>query len=468
MIWTGFDRVGTQAMQFVIGIIIARILMPSDYGIIGMLGIFMAIAATFMDSGFSSALIQKKGKKPQDYSTAFYFNLAVSALFYAILYICAPAIARFYEQPLLTDVLRVYALTLIVNALSTVQTARLSIELNFRLQAAASVASTLLSGVLGIWMAYSGFGVWALVYQSIASSSVKAVVLWLMSGWKPSMSFSVESFKGLFSYGSRILASNIINTVYDNIYTIIIGKIFTPAQVGYYNRANQFAQAPSSTISGTVLKVNFPVLAKLQDDDEALLKAYRQFLRMAIYILYPFLFGLAVVAEPLIAVILGEKWLPAVPYLRILCLGFLFAPLTDINLNLLYVKGRTDLVLKLELIKKPVAFLILAAFCPFGILWLCASRALYSIVAFCINCHYTKKLLGYGIWPQVKEILPILLYCILMSAIVLVVLAMAQNPVVQCTAGIIAGIVSYTGVSVAFREETFSKILGIIKGRARK
>ena len=465
MAWTGAERLANIVIQFIIGIIIARVLMPSDYGIIGMLAIFIAIAQSILDSGFANALIQKKDRNDIDYSTVFYFNIVVSILIYALFYISSPFIAKFYDMPILTDVARVVSLSLIINGFSVVQTAKLSIDLNFKLQSIASIVSVLIAGGVGILMAYRGLGVWALVAQSVITAVVRTLILWLYSSWRPIWIFSVESFNQLFAFGSKLLCSGLINTIYDNLYTLVIGRFFSVAEVGYFTRGNQFALLPSSVITQMVLKVNYPILSSLQDDDVKLIAAYKKLLRVPIYILYPILFGLGVLAEPLVLIMLGSKWLPCVQYIQILCLSNMWTPLTHFNLNLLYVKGKSDKVLKLELIKKPIAFAILLASIPFGIWWMCASQVIYSFIAFTFNCYYTKKILNYGLFAQIKEILPIVVNVSIMSLLIILSVGFFSSALLKLVVGCIVGIMSFIAFSIFTRDTSFHDLLDIIKTR---
>lgn len=458
MVWTGVERFGVQFIHLITEIIIARMLMPADFGIIAMLAIFMAIAQSFLDSGFASALIQKKDRTEVDYSTVFYFNIVVSLVLYGLFYVTAPLIAAFYDMPILTDVTRVYTVSLVLNGLTIVQTAKLSVDLNFKLQAIASLVSMIVAGLIGIAMAYMGFGVWALVALGVAIAGVRMIALWLLSSWKPLWAFSFDSFRQLFSFGSKLLASGMINTVYQNLYAVVIGKAFAAASLGFFNRAEKFASLPTQSITQIVLKVNFPILSKFQDDNEKLISLYKRLLRAPIYLLYPVLFGMAAVAHPLVEVILGEKWLPCVPLLQVLCLGYIWGPLTHINLNLLYVKGRSDLVLRLEFIKKPLAFIILFASIPFGLLWMCVGKALYEFIAFSFNCYYTKKLLGYGMLEQLREISLIMFNAVVMAAGVTAVTVFIAPPLIKLVVGVLIGGGLFLLLSLITKDQTFSEL----------
>lgn len=457
--WTSIESLLTQILQFVISIVIARRLMPADYGILGMLAIFMGISQTFLDSGFGSALIQKKDINQADYSTAFYFNITIALTLYTILFFSAPCIAEFYKQPILVPVARVYMLSLVLNGLNIVQHSRFSRNMDFKTKAKISIISLLSSGIVGITMAYTGWGVWSLVWQGITSALVYTLLLWSWGHWIPSRVFSKTSFKALFGFGSKILCSAIINSIYSNISTLIIGKAFKATDLGLYTRARTFAALPGNTITGIVMKVNYPVLARFQDDNEQLMSNYKLLLRAPLFLLYPILFGMSCLAYPMIDVVLGAKWTGCVTMLIILCFGFLWTPLTVINLNLLYVKGRTDLVLKLELIKKPIAFLMLFSAIPLGIYGMCAAVSLYEFVAFSFNCYYTKKILGYGMLQQLKEITPIIGYGMFMAVCILALTWFIPIQGVKLGVGIPVGITSYIAIARYKHDVTLQSLI---------
>jgi O-antigen/teichoic acid export membrane protein len=468
MAWTLIERLSVQICQFVIGIVLARLLMPSDYGIVGMFAIFMAIAQSLLDSGFNRALIQKKDRTNVDYSTVFYFNLAISIFLYVIFFFAAPYIASFYRTPILTDVSRVVSLSIIINALSLVQTAKLTIELNFKLQSIASVISVITSGVLGVILAYCGFGVWALVAQGLSSAFVRAIILWVFSHWKPLLAFSNKSFKSLFSFGSKLLIGDLIHTIYTNMYTLVIGRAFNSSDVGFFNRANGYSALPYSVFSQVVNKVMFPILSEKQDDNKELLNTYNKLFKVPMYLYTPIMFGMAALAKPLIYVMIGEKWLDCVPLLQVLCIGFVFSPMTAINLNLLYVKGRSDISLKLDLIKKPIGIIILFASIPLGLWWMCLGKALYDFVAFAMNCYYTKKLLNYGFVEQLKSIAPILLYSTIMLVFILLFNSLFTSYWFMLINGLLLGFCTYIGLSILFKENALQICINLVKYKISK
>lgn len=463
--WSSAQSFITQALQFVISIIIARQLLPSDYGILGMLAIFIGISSTFLNSGFGSALIQKKEATQVDFSTAFYFNVGMGVFLYLLLFFFAPLIADFYDQPILVSVTRVYLVTLVINALNISQRARLSRRLDFKTGAVITIISLVISGIVGIWLAYSGYGVWALVWQGIASAASYSIILWIKERWLPSLVFSKESFNALFGFGCKILGSSLINSIYSNISTLIIGKAFNASDLGYFSRAQNFSVLPGNTLTNIVVGVNYPVLSRYQDDNTQLLANYKVLMRMPVFILFPILFGMATLAYPMIGVLIGSKWLESAPMIMILCVGCLWQPLTHINLNLLYVKGRTDLVLRLELIKKPIAFLMLFGAIPFGIYGMCVSIALYDFVAFCFNCYYTHKILNYGFWKQMKELLPILGYSTFMALVVLAVTFTLHSDIMKLVMGIPIGAISYYLISRLFHDQSLMTLRKMIVAR---
>mgnify|MGYP001521616036 FL=1 len=307
--WTSVERIGSQVLNLFIGIAIARILSPEDYGIIGMTAIFLAVASTLLDSGFGSALIQNQNRTETDYSTCFYFNIIVGLFWYVVLFLTAPLIADFYRTPLLESVCRVLGLVFVFNSLTISQTARLTVEFKFRELCFVTLGTQLLTGIVGFIMAFKGYGVWALVFQQVGAAFLRVCLIEWITHWKPLLLFSKIAFCKMFSFGSKILCSGIINTVYDNIYTLVIGRVFSPVEVGFYNRGNQFAQLPSQSLLSVVMKVVYPLMAEVQDDSEKLCRAYQKFLRISVFILYPILIGLIVLAEPFIHVLLGDKWL---------------------------------------------------------------------------------------------------------------------------------------------------------------
>ncbi len=392
--WNAIGNFSTDAVRFIIGLIIVRLLEPDDYGVIGMLSIFIAISQSFVNSGFGNALIRKIDRTEVDCSTAFYFNIAVAVLFYGILFISAPYIAAFYKMPILTEVTRILSLMIVINSMSIVPRALRSIAVDFKSQAYSSVVSVIVSGTVGLYLAYTGYGVWALVWQSVVGSIVSVTVLWLLARWKPLWIFSWQSFKSMYSYGSKLMVSGLMNTVYSHASSLIIGKFYTPAELGYYDRGHQIASMPSLKLSSVLHGVTFPILAKLQNDNERLINVYQKYLATTSLVIFFLMTLLAVIAKPLILILLTEKWVGVVPFLQVFCLAFMFDTVCKLNNNMLYVKGWSDLFLKLEIIKKVIVTPVLIMAIPFGVMALCSVAVVHTMVDITCSTFYLKKLLG--------------------------------------------------------------------------
>lgn len=464
IIWSGIERFSVQGIQFLIMIIMARLLTPKDYGLVGMLTVFIAIAQTFIDSGFSQALIRKQNRTETDNSTVFYFNIGVGICIYILFYIIAPFISKFYDTPELTAIMRVISLGVIFNSLAVVQRALLTIKIDFKTQAKASLIAAILSGITGITMAYKGFGVWAIVTQQLINLGLNTLLLWILAKWRPKARFSMESFRELFAFGSKLLVSGILDTLYRNIYLIIIGKLFTASKLGYYTRAQQFSDFPSSNLTGILQRVTYPILCKIQDDKDKLAQAYRKFLRVSAFLIFPLMVGLSAVAEPFILLLLKEKWHFAATILQIICFAAMWYPVHAINLNLLQVEGRSDLFLKLEIIKKILGIIILCLSIPLGLIAMCYGQIASSLISLTINTYYTGKLIKVGFIRQMKDLTPTLILVLSMWCIITFgILPFCENNVIKLTAGIITGIIYYIGVAWIFRFPELKELLSILK-----
>lgn len=444
IIWNSIERFSVQGIQFVILVLMARILTPDDYGIVGMLAIFTAIAQSLVDSGFSNALIQKIDRTETDYATVFYFNIAVGFFLYFALYASAPAIARFYEMPLLIKVARVLGLTFFFNSLAVVPRAILMIRLDFKTQAKASIASTVVSGTAGVWAAYSAWGVWAIVLYMVLNVFLNTSLLWLLLGWRPKRVFSGASFRRLFSFGSKLMVSGLVDTVYKNIYTLVIGKKFSATELGYFTRADQFAQFPAASLTGIVLRVTFPVLSELQNEDERLKFIYRKFLRLSAFVVFPLMIGVAVLARPLIVTMLNPMWLPAAILFQILCFSYMWYPVHAINLNLLQIKGYSNLFLRLELIKKAIGVLILCVTIPLGVKAMCLGSVVSALLGLVINTYYTGRLISVGLFKQLHDLLPTLCYTAVMGLVVWGVTQCVATDLMKLVTGTLCGMITYT------------------------
>lgn len=443
MAWSAIERFSTQGAQFILTIVIARILSPDDYGLVAMLSIFMSIAQTLSDSGFSNALIQKKNRTETDYCTIFYFNIAMSVLIYFILFAVAPLIANFYQQSQLVKILRVLGLNLIINSFSVVQSARFTVNLDFKRLTLASFSSTLVGGGIGMWMAYHGFGVWTLVLQSLISSICWSCILWLHSGWLPKWEFSFSSFRTLFSFGSKLMFSSLLHTMYTNMYSLIVGKVFNASTLGFFNRAYTLGLFPVQNFSYIIQKVLFSVQCRYQDDDKKFDYIFIQNIRLSCYLLFPVMVGLAVLAEPLIKVMLTDKWLPVVPLLQIICFAQMWDPIMRINSMTLVSKGRSDYQLRAEIIKKVLAIVILFLLLPFGIQSVCFGMLLYSFVDMVVVIAFSRKVVSIGYVKQFKILLPSFLLTLSMGVIVLVITSIIKSSILRLVIGMFSGVTFY-------------------------
>jgi teichuronic acid exporter len=406
LLWSFIENFSRQGIALIFGIILARLLSPREFGLIGMIAIFLAISQSFIDSGFTQALIRKKDCSQADFSTVFYFNLAASIFFYFLLFISAGLISRFFEEPQLKLIIRVVGLGLVINAFSIVQRARLTKRIDFKLQTRITVIASIIAGITGILFAYSGYGVWSLVIKSLTGFVFTSFLLWLWNKWKPDLSFSRKSFREMFPFGYKLLVSGLIDTIYRNIYLLIIGKYFSATELGFYSRADQFSSLPSSNITGVIQRVSYPVLSEAQDDMQTLKKAYKKIVKSTMFITFILMFGMAAIAKPMVIALIGEKWMPSVIYLQLLCFVGIFYTLSSINLDMLNVKGRSDLFLKLEVIKKVLAIPIIVLGIFFGIKILILGMIVISMISCYLNSLYSGRLIGYSIAEQIKDLIP--------------------------------------------------------------
>lgn len=443
VVWSAIERFSVQGIQFVLSLVIARLVSPSDFGLIAMLGIFMAVAQTFVDSGFSNALIQKKDRTEADFSTIFYFNIIVAVFVYGILYMSAPYISRFYNEPLLKNICRWSGINIILNSLVLIQRTRLIISLDFRGLAKVSLFSVIISGLIGIWLAWLGYGVWALVVQTLCASSFYVILLWGWVSWIPKRVFSLQSFNELFSFGSKLLLGGLLHTIYMNLYTLVIGRFFNSMQVGYFSRAQTLAVFPSMNFTEVVNRAMYPVLCERQDCEERLVHIYLKYLRITAFCVFPLMIGLAVLSEPLIKVVLTEKWLPSAHLLSILCIAYMWYPIMVFNWQLLNVKGRSDLSLRAEVVKKIVAFLILFISVIWGIDVICWGLLLYSLFDMIIIYYFVRKIYTYDFRKEIGVLLPILFCSLLIGGCIFLCNCLLSNPFLQLIVGLIVGIISY-------------------------
>lgn len=465
VLWSTAERFAVQGIQFLVMILIARKVSPSDYGLIGMLAIFIAVSDSLVNSGFSQALIRKQDRTETDNCTVFFFNIAVSLFLYVILFLIAPWVAVFYSEPQLCELMRVLCLIVIIYSLGVVQRALLTADVDFKTQTKASAIAAVFSGLCGISLAYMGYGVWTLVWQQLLNAGLNTILLWGFSRWRPTLCFSWQSFKMLFSFGSKLMISGLLDTIYNNLFQLVIGKLYSARSLGFYSRANHFAEFPSSNVTRIIQRVTFPVLCNIQDDNANLSVNYRKILKLSAYIMFPMMVGLASLAYPFIDVVLGVKWHFAGTLLIPVCFSMMWYPVNAINLNLLQVKGRSDLFLKLEIIKKIMGTIVLVGSAPFGVIAMCYASIFSSLVSVVINTYYTGKLINVGFIRQMRDLFPTLMVCAVMFCIVHLFLIQVDNMWVELVGGIIVGTLIYIGLTYFSRFSELQEIMLIIRKR---
>lgn len=404
--WSAIDNISSFAITFIVGIILARLLSPEDYGLLGLIGIFTAICGCFINAGFGSALIRKKDATEDDYNTVFICNLLTSITAYGILFVCAPFIADFFGREELIALTRVSSLGMIIGALAFVQRTRLTKQINFKAQTKITIISAIVRSITGISTALCGWGVWALVSQELVGSIASTCLLWYHNKWIPNLRFSTASFKELFNFGSKLLLSNIINTIWNQSYQIVIGKYYSPAVLGQYTRATMFSGLLSENLTSVIQRVSYPVLSSIQEDKSRLKEGYRRLIKTTMLITFASTLMLAAVAKPLILVLIGEKWLQAVGFLQIVCFSSMLYPLHAINLNMLQVQGRSDLYLRLEIIKKIIAVGPILLGIIMGIYWMLFGSVVVGFISYYLNAYYSGPFLDYGMRAQIQDIMP--------------------------------------------------------------
>lgn len=469
LFWKLLERGGTQGVQFVIQIVLARLLVPNDYGIIALIAIFITIANVFIQSGFNTALIQKKDANEMDFSSVFYLSLVVASLLYLIIFFTAPIIAQFYGIPKLVPILRVISITLFFGAFNSIQNAVVARSMEFKRLFYSSLGAVLISGVVGIVMAYSGFGVWALVAQQLVNQFAITVILWFTVRWRPQLIFSFERVKGLFSYGWKLLVSALIDTLYTNIRSLIIGKMYTPSMLGFYNRGDQFPQIIVTNIDGSIQSVMLPTLASEQDNKHRVKELVRRSIVTSSFILFPMMVGLAVIAEPLVIILLTKKWLPCVPFLQIACASYALYPIHTANLQAINALGRSDVFLKLEVVKKIIGILILGVSIVYGAYAIAIGMVITGIIATFINAYPNLKLLNYSYIEQCKDIMPSILLSFLMGFLVYHFKWLNLQPWLTILIQVSVGGILYVTMAKVFKLECYQYLImtfkDILKGR---
>ncbi len=463
LFWKFSERLGVQGIQFVIQILLARLLFPKDYALVALISVVLSISDALMWSGFNMALVQQKEVEDRDYSSVFHLGLAGSLGIYLVLFLSAPLVADFFTEPMLVPLMRVQSLILVIGAFRAIQNAVLIRTMQFRKNFLVSAGGALASGTVGLAMAFHGFGVWALVFSQLANALAAAVILWFTVAWRPTLVFSLARVGRLFSFGWKILCAVLLETVYNNLRTLIIGRWFGKDLLGYYNRGESLAFLTASSIDGTIASVLFPALSSCQEDPVRLKGMLRRSIVTSCFLVFPAMFGLAAVAEPLLVLLLTERWAGAVPFLQLCCLAYAFFPLHVANTQAINAVGRSDIFLKLELIKKGLGVSILALSIPFGAYWVVGSNILMSLLCVTINAWPNKRLLGYAPAEQWKDIAPSLVLALLMGGIVWCLTLMNWSHWSTLAAQILVGVVLYVGGAWLLKFECLEYLLRALR-----
>lgn len=464
VVWSAFERLSVQGVQFILGIVLARILTPTEYGTIGLLVVIISFMQVFVDSGFSKALIQKQERTQADLSTVFYFNVLISIICYVLLWFAAPFIAGYYENESLIILMRVLSLSLLLGALFSVPMTLFTITLDFKSIARTNLIATVLSGVVGVLMAYKGYGVWALVFQTILKSAFTVIMMWYQTKWKPSLIFSKKSFKSLFSFGSKLLFSSILNTAVNNYANLFIAKFTSIKDLGFYTRGTQFADMAYSTFNSVLNSVLLPSLSSIQQDRVMLVRLTKATIKSASLLSTPLLIGLAVIAKPLVLVLLTDKWLMAAPIMQILCIARLITIISGININVLYAIGRTDLALRQQYIKLIVRVVLISLAFKYGILIIALAELTSTIIHFFINTYYPSRILQYGSFKQIKDLLPIFFASLLMALAMYIPIYFIESSILKILVSTVLGVVIYWRLVLLFKIPEFYELIKRLKG----
>ena len=465
LFWNALEKFMLQGVAFFFGIILARLLSPSDFGLLGMLGVFLAVLGAFVNSGLSNALVQKHNCSKVDYSTVFTVNMAMSVTVAIILFVAAPYISAFYHEPVLTDITRVLAFNVILNALNIVHRAQLALKVDFKSLAQINVINTLVSGIVGITLAYSGFGVWSLVWQSLAGSVCNIILFPLYTKWKPSFHFSVDSFRQLFGYGSKLLVTGIYSVIINNISTLFIGRTYTSADLGFYTKANQTPNTISCFIHGILGSVTFPVMSEIKEDKDRMLRLYKKALFTTAMFVFPMMMLFCVLSKPFIIIAFTEKWLPCLTMMQLYCFARMFTPLSALNISVLNASGRSDLFMWMDLSKAPLVLGALAITIPISVEAIVWGDMICTVICFFINAYLPGKLYGYGALSQLKDWRYIILSVSLMCGIVYLYCRLVDNMWLQLFGGGIIGILSYALFCHVFKVIDYKSLYQMVKTR---
>ncbi len=461
--WKFFQSCGTQGVTFIVSIVLARILSPEDYGTIAIVTVFTTLLNVFVNSGFGTALIQKKNTDDTDFSTVFYFNIVFSIILYVGMFFAAPIISGFYKNPELTPIIRALTLVIVVYGVKNIQQAYVSRNMMFKKFFWSVLGGTISGAIVGIYMAWRGYGVWAIVGQQLTNTTVDAIILWLTVKWRPKLLFSFERLKGLFSYGWKLLASSLIDTLYNDLRTLIIGKLYSSNDLAFYNRGKTFPNLIVTNINASIDSVLLPAMSSAQDSKETVKAMTRRAIKLATYIMMPLMIGLAVCAEPVVRIVLTDKWLPCVPFMQIFCITLAFYPIHTANLNAIKAMGRSDLFLKLEIIKKVIGLAFLLSTMWISPLAMAASLLVSNVISQIINSWPNKKLLGYSYLEQLKDIVPNIVLTIIMGVVVYCVSLLRLGNILTLIIQVPLGAIIYILGSKLFKLDSFEYLLSTLK-----
>lgn len=462
-IWRFAERVGAQLVAFIVSIVLARMLDPEAYGVVALITVIIVIMQVFVDSGLGNALIQKKDADNLDFSTVFYTNILFCSILYIGLYLASPYIARFYRNMALIPYIRVLGLTVLISGIKNVQQAYVSKHMLFKKFFFSTLGGTVTAGVIGITMALMGAGAWALVAQQVINLTIDTLILWIIVKWRPERSFSLERLRVLFGFGWKILASSLLDTVYTNVRQLIIGRMYTSVDLAQYNRGRQFPNLIVQNVNTSIDSVLLPVLSNAQDDKEHVRSMTRRSIKISTYIMAPLMMGLVSIGDPLIKLVLTEKWLPCVPYMQIFCITYMFFPIHTANLNAIKALGRSDLFLKLEIWKKIVGMAALLSTMWISVKAMAYSLLITSILSQIINSWPNKRLLGYSYVQQLKDILPGIALAVFMGVCIYPVQFLNLSKIVTLAIQIPLGALIYLIGSVLFKMESFYYLWNIVK-----
>ena len=465
--WIFIDTFLLKGMPFCATFILARILGPEEFGIIGLVSIFITFGITLVDSGLSLSLIRTANSDDQDYSTVFFVNIGISIVLYFLLFFSSPFISEFFKQPMLSDIIRLYCLTFILSAFCAVQIALMMKNLEFKKLMLCNMPGALIGVAVALILGYSGYGIWSLVWMYLSTQIFQTLALWYFSNWNPKFIFSVEKLKVHFKFGYKLMLSGLLDNTFKNLYNFIFGKFYSIQQLGFYDRANSLNEYPVLLITGIINKVSYPILSSIQNDKNKIAKIYKTSLQLTFFVTAPVMLGIAAVIQPIILLVLGDKWIAAVPFFQIISLGVIFYPIHAFNINVLKVYGKSSLFLKLEVIKKIIIIILILLSIPFGIYGLLWSTVLTSIFALLINSYYSSEMIQYPVKKQIIDMLPTLIISLIVAGIMGFIknLFLEFNFIIQIIIPSVTGIILYIVLNYVFKIPSFLYTIELIKNR---